>query len=124
MGFANAKSTPASAPAAQGKEVCEAAREMRKAFQGYLALMELKSRMQLDQSRLFVCHSANERTELTLSIIIIPKHLQPLSHEKHLQVLGSVLQSALLCLLLPRDEKKNCPKCPKAEAVYINLLTG
>lgn len=89
---------------------------MGKMLQGYLALMKLKSSMQLDQSPLLVSHSANERTKLTLSIIS-PKHFNSLSHEKHLQVLVSVLQSALLCVLLRRDEKENWPKCPKVEAV-------
>lgn len=78
--------------------------------------MKLKSRMQLAQSRLLVCRSVNERTKLTLSIISL-KHSKSLQHEKHLQVLVSVLQSGLLCLLLPRDEKENCPKCPEVEPV-------
>lgn len=75
--FEKAKCTHPSAPAPQGNEICEASRERRKIFQGYLALTELKSRMQLAQSRLLVSHSVNERTKLTLSIISL-KHLKPL----------------------------------------------
>lgn len=58
-----------------------ASSEMRKIFQGFLALMKLNSRMQLAQSRLLVFHSVNERTKLILSIINL-KHLKSLEYGK------------------------------------------
>lgn len=55
-------------------------REMRKIFQGVLALVKLNRRMQLAQSCLLVFHSVNERTRLIL-IIISLKHLKSLEYD-------------------------------------------